>query len=204
MIILVSYLIGSIPTAYIAGRIKGIDIRKIGNNNVGASNVFFNMGKIAGTLVAVIDIGKGALVAWLATLLSGGHIFIPMLAVVAAVAGHNWMIFAGLKGGKGTATLVGAMLFLSPLSLLFFFVLLLPAASILLKDTYIGQGVAMFFFSFFLWYREGSFYWLVFMLLCTLVYSLRCLGLYRTYFTEERRFVNPIIKILLKPFFKNT
>jgi glycerol-3-phosphate acyltransferase PlsY len=203
LILLISYLIGSIPTAYIAGRIKGIDIRKVGNKNVGGSNVFFNLGKIAGIIVTLVDIGKGALVVWLAIYLSNDHPFIPMLAAVAAIAGHNWMIFIKFKGGKGTATLIGALLVLSPLSILFFLLLFLPVASVLLKDTYLGHGVAMFFFSFFLWYREGQYYWLIFMLLCTLVYSLRCLNLYITYFTEDRRFVNWIFRVLLKPFFRN-
>ncbi len=202
LILFISYLIGSIPTAYIAGKIKGIDISKVGNKNIGGTNVIFSIGKIAGIIVIIIDIGKGTLVAWLATFLSGGHPFVPLLAVVAAVAGHDWMIFIGFKGGKGIATLIGALLFLSPLSILFFLLLFLPAASIILKDTYIGQGVALFFFSFFLWYREGSYHWMIFMLLCTLVYSLRCLALYKTYFTEDRRFINPLIRILLKPFFR--
>jgi len=202
IILLMSYLIGAIPSAYIAGRIKGIDIRKTGSRNVGGMNTFSSVGKIAGIIVAVTDIGKGTLVAWLATKFSNDHPFIPLLAVVAAIIGHNWMIFIGFKGGKGLSTLVGGLLFLSPISILILYIVFMSAAIILLKDIYIAQGTALFFFSFFMWYREGSYYWCIFMLLVAIVYSLKSLGLYKTYFTEDRREISPVIRKIFKPFFK--
>ena len=202
-IILVSCsLIGSIPSAYIAGKIKGVDISKKGNKKVGASNTFFYLGKILGIIVLIIDMGKGYLTVWLATILSNSHPFVPMLAAVAVIAGHNWMLFIGFKGGKGTAALLGALIYLAPLSIPVLFIVFIPIASILLKDTYLGQGVAMFFFSFLMWLWKGSYYWCIFMLLVTLVYSLRCLYLYKTYFTEKRRYINPIVKIIFKKFLK--
>lgn len=202
VILLISYFIGAIPSAYIAGRIKGIDIRKTGSQNVGGMNTFSSVGKIAGIIVAITDIGKGTLVAWLATKFSNDHPFIPLLAVVAAIVGHNWMIFIGFKGGKGLSTLIGGLLFLSPLSILFLYLLFMPAAIILLKDTYVSQGAALFFFSFFLWYREDSYYWCIFMILVSIVYSIKSYSLYKTYFTEDRRDINPALKKIFKPFFK--
>lgn len=197
-----SYLIGAIPSAYIAGKIKGIDIRKAGSQNVGGMNTFSSVGKIAGVLVALFDMGKGAFTAWFATKFSGHHNFIPLLAVLAAIIGHNWMIYIGFKGGKGLSTLIGALFFLSPFSILFLYLLFMPVAIILFKDTYVSQGVALFFFSFFMWYREGSYYWSIFLILVTIVYSLKCLGLYKSYITEDRRDINPVLKKIFKPFFK--
>ncbi|HEX7560926.1 MAG TPA: glycerol-3-phosphate acyltransferase, partial [Candidatus Humimicrobiaceae bacterium] len=135
----------------IAGKIKGIDIRKTGSTNVGGMNAFSSVGKIAGVMVIIVDMGKGALVAWLATKFSAHHPFLPLLAVIAAIAGHNWMIYIGFKGGKGFSTLVGALFFLSPLSALFLYLYFMLAAILLFKDIYVAEGVAMFFFAFFMW-----------------------------------------------------
>lgn len=200
IILLAAYLTGSIPAAYIAGRIKGIDIRKTGSRNVGGMNTFTSVGKIAGVIVTLFDMGKGAIVAWLAGKFSDQHPFVPLLAVVAAIVGHNWMIFIGFKGGKGLSALIGALFFLSPLSILFLYLVFMPAAIILYRDTYVSQGIALFFFSFFMWYREASYYWCLFLLIVTIVYSLKCFGLYRTYITEGRRDLNTVVRKIFKPF----
>ncbi len=102
IILLASYLIGAFPSAYIAGKIKGINISKTGTGNVGGMNAFTNIGKIAGVLVVIADIGKGFLVAYLVTRFSGGHPYLPLWAVTAAVVGHNWMIYIGFKGRQGS------------------------------------------------------------------------------------------------------
>ncbi|MBN1298873.1 MAG: glycerol-3-phosphate acyltransferase [Actinobacteria bacterium] len=202
LLVLICYLIGSIPTAYIAGRLKGIDISKEGNKNVGASNTFSLLGKIPGIIVLIVDIAKGYLAAWFATVFSGNHPFIPMLSVTVVIIGHNWMFPIGFKGGKGTAALIGALAYMAPLSLPVLMLLLIPLASFILRDSFLGQGVAMFVFAFIMWPWQGSYLWAIFMLLLTLVYSLRCLDLYRTYFTEKRRYLNPFIKMLLGLFSK--
>ena len=74
-------------------------------------NAFSNVGKIAGIIVALFDMGKGTLVAWFTARFSDYHPFIGLLAVVFAIIGHNWMIFIGFKVGKGIATLIGALFF---------------------------------------------------------------------------------------------
>jgi len=203
ILLLICYLAGAIPTAYIAGRIKGIDIRKTGSSNVGGMNTFRSVGKIAGIIVVLIDMGKGAFAAWFATKFSAGHPFIPLLAIVAAIVGHNWMIFIGFKGGKGISTLIGGLFFLSPLSILFLFLWFMPAALILYKDTYVAQAVSIFFFSFFMWYRENSYYWCIFLIIVCVVYSLRCLGLFKSYVTEGRRDMYPVLQKIFRPFLKN-
>lgn len=102
-----SYLLGSIPTAYIFGRLlKGIDIRDFGSGNVGATNALRVLGKPVGITVLIIDILKGVLaVALLGNLLSAKVSFLPpeilrVMSGLCAIAGHNWTIFLNFKGGK--------------------------------------------------------------------------------------------------------
>ncbi|MDD5655441.1 MAG: glycerol-3-phosphate 1-O-acyltransferase PlsY [Candidatus Omnitrophica bacterium] len=114
---LISYLIGSIPTAYIFGRVlKGIDIRKSGSGNVGATNAFRVLGKIPGITVLIIDILKGLFcVVVVGRLVSGSGL--PVSDTVAkivlgliCICGHNWTIFLQFKGGKGVAATVGVLI----------------------------------------------------------------------------------------------
>jgi glycerol-3-phosphate acyltransferase PlsY len=118
--ILVSYLIGSIPTAYIFGRVlKGIDIRKFGSGNVGATNALRVLGKGPGITVLLLDILKGSLaVLFIGDLLvvvapQAYSDFLRMLVALSCILGHNWTIFLNFKGGKGVATTLGVLLGLS-------------------------------------------------------------------------------------------
>ncbi|MBN2073472.1 MAG: hypothetical protein JW770_05970 [Actinobacteria bacterium] len=70
------------------------------------------------------------------------------------------------------------------------------------KDSYLSTAMAFFLLSFFLWAWEGSIWWLVFGLIITAVYSLKCLDLIRTYFTRKRRDISPVLKKIFKPIFK--
>jgi glycerol-3-phosphate acyltransferase PlsY len=200
-ILFISYLIGSFPSAYIAGKIKGIDISKEGTRNIGGMNTFTNIGKIAGVVVIITDIGKGALAAYIADKFSD-HIFIPLLAVVFAVIGHDWMIYIGFKGGKGVSTFLGGLFYLSPITFPFLYLLFVPIALFILKDSYLATTFAFFFFSFFLWIYERSFWWLIFGLLITILYSIKSYSLLKTYYTEKRRDVNSAVKKIFKPFFR--
>ena len=109
-LVLTSYFIGSVPTAYLATRLlKGQDIRQLGDRNVGAANVYRSVGSAAGLAVGIIDIAKGAM----AVLLVKGLVdntSLEMAAGVAALAGHNWPVHLGLRGGRGAATAVGVLL----------------------------------------------------------------------------------------------
>ena len=113
----ISYLIGSIPTAYIFGRlIKGIDIRKFGSGNVGATNALRVLGRGPGILVLILDILKGILpTVFLADFLipKVSSISPELLRIIfgfCCICGHNWTIFLGFKGGKGVATSLGVLL----------------------------------------------------------------------------------------------
>lgn len=110
--LIVCYLIGSIPTAYIFGKLlKGIDIREHGSGNVGATNVFRVLGKNPGSAVLVLDILKGVVaVAFVADFFLLTDVVYRVLLAVVVVCGHNWTIFLRFKGGKGIATSFGALI----------------------------------------------------------------------------------------------
>ena len=108
-IILIGYLLGSLPTAYIAGRLlKGNDIRQMGDENMGAANAFRELGSRAGVTVGIIDAIKGSL-AVLIALASGMSQTVVMLTGAAAVIGHNWPVFIGFRGGRGASTTIGVL-----------------------------------------------------------------------------------------------
>ena len=110
--IAISYLIGSIPTAYIFGKwYKGIDIRQHGSGNVGATNVFRVLGKWPGIIVLTLDILKGIVaVVVIGDLFGLTQVWPIILLGVAGVAGHNWTVFLNFKGGKGIATSLGVLI----------------------------------------------------------------------------------------------
>ena len=107
-----SYLVGSIPTAYIGGRLmKGIDIRRHGSGNVGATNAFRVLGKIPGTIVLMVDVLKGVVgPTILADYLGSDRILERAALGLAAVLGHSFSVFLKFKGGKGVATSLGVLI----------------------------------------------------------------------------------------------
>lgn len=115
---ILSFLIGSIPTAYLVGKfVRGIDIRRQGSGNVGATNVFRVVGKTWGIGVLAFDISKGFFaVSFLPTIFTTGHVSYLMLQLIfglAAIAGHIWTPCLGFRGGKGVATSAGVFLALA-------------------------------------------------------------------------------------------
>lgn len=115
--IVISYIIGSIPTAYLFVRgLKGIDIRQYGSGNVGATNALRLLGKGAGISVLILDILKGFLtVVILGSFVNSKASTIPgeILGFIfgfVCVCGHIWTVFLGFKGGKGLATTLGVLL----------------------------------------------------------------------------------------------
>lgn len=108
------FLVGSIPTGVLVARSKGVDLRKIGSGNIGATNVGRALGKKWASLVLIADAGKGALPVLLASHLFA-HAWLPASAGLAAVLGQAFSIFLRGRGGKGVATSLGAGLALAPL-----------------------------------------------------------------------------------------
>lgn len=112
--LLTAYLLGSLPFAYgIARFARGIDPRTVGDGNLGAKNVFLNVGHAEGLLVGILDIGKGAAAIELARTL-GLDLGALLVVGLAAVIGHNWSLFLHFQGGQGMATTVGVLLALLP------------------------------------------------------------------------------------------
>lgn len=114
--IVIGYLLGSIPSAYIAASwVKGKDIRQLGGGNIGGLNTFREVGVRAGIAVAVADIGKGAVAVAIAYwLLAVPQLFV-LLAGLAAIVGHMWMFTLKFSGGKGMGTTVGILCILMPI-----------------------------------------------------------------------------------------
>ncbi len=116
LITVLSYLIGSIPFGYLAGRLAGIDIRKYGSGNIGATNVLRVLGKKWGYGVFFADAFKGFFAVRLALFIAsrvpetaGYTEFYAILAAAICVAGHSFPVWLRFKGGKGVATSAGAL-----------------------------------------------------------------------------------------------
>ncbi|HEX7937993.1 MAG TPA: glycerol-3-phosphate acyltransferase, partial [Gemmatimonadaceae bacterium] len=119
-----SYVAGSFPSAWLAGRSRGIDLRAHGSGNLGATNVLRVLGPGLGALVFLMDIAKGALPVHLLATMTGltGNALLGMqlLCGVGAILGHSRPVFLGFrKGGKGVATACGVFLALAPLQTAF-------------------------------------------------------------------------------------
>lgn len=165
---LLAYLLGSIPTGFLVGMVSGIDIRKAGSGNIGATNVLRILGKRAGSFVLIMDALKGyAACAWLAPLVQ--HIlgappldhkeYLLVLAGLCAVMGHNYTCWLGFKGGKGIATTAGVFGALVPSA-----VLLTVAVwvLVLLLTRYVSLAsiAAAFTLPVMVWWRSHSFLFL--------------------------------------------
>ena len=150
VIAILSYLVGSIPTAIIVARWRrGIDIRQHGSGNAGGTNVFRVLGWKAGTFVVLADITKGLIATMLLSRLMYGPIpfenltpfddftLVQIIAGCSAILGHIWTVFAGFRGGKGMATAGGMLLGLAPLEVA---ISLAIFAIVLLVSNYVSLG----------------------------------------------------------------
>jgi len=141
--IILAYLIGSFPTSFLLARIfKGIDIRKVGSGNAGATNVLRSVGKLPALITLVVDILKGTIVV---TLVAGYFYSFDIdmrydayrgLMGLVVVCGHVWSVFLKFKGGKGVATTLGVAIGLTPFALI-------PSAFIWLVVFYITNFVSL-------------------------------------------------------------
>ncbi len=115
--IILAFVVGATPFGFLAGKMKGIDIREHGSGNIGATNVLRTLGKPIGIFVLILDVLKG-MVPVLIALKASDTSSIPIGTAIAAILGHNYTFWLKFKGGKGIATTGGAMLPLLPLPLL--------------------------------------------------------------------------------------
>ncbi|MED2737145.1 glycerol-3-phosphate 1-O-acyltransferase PlsY [Bacillus toyonensis] len=130
LILLISYILGSIPFALIVGiKFYNTDIRKHGSGNLGTTNTFRILGKKAGILVLIGDLGKGTIAAALPFLV--GIDLHPIIPGVFAIVGHCYSLFAKFKGGKAVATTAGVILWYAP----WIFLCFIPMFYLILKGT---------------------------------------------------------------------
>jgi glycerol-3-phosphate acyltransferase PlsY len=135
--IAVGYLCGALPWGLWLGRwLRGVDVRRLGSGNLGATNVYRSLGPGIGLLTLALDIAKGALPVWLlpssplGAAFPGGAEWCRVAVGLAAIAGHVWTVFAGFRGGKGVATTTGVLLALDPLAFAVFVAVFVAAVAV--------------------------------------------------------------------------
>ena len=156
-VLICAYLIGSFPSAYLAGRFRrGIDIREVGSRNVGAMNVFYKVGFVTGLLVLAVDIGKGAAAVALARWL-GVPMIAELFAGVAAVIGHSFPVWLKFRGGRGGATIIGILIFLMPWGIPFYLAIF-GLSLLITRYPTLSYSVAFLCFPFVAWliYHSGA------------------------------------------------
>ncbi len=135
-LVVVAYLIGSIPVGILLSKLKGKDPRQVGSGNIGATNVMRTAGKALGVITLLGDMLKGFLPVMFA-LHTGFPEYMVVMAGIAAFIGHLFPLFLGFKGGKGVATALGVYLALNPLAVLGCIVVFV---AVLLKWRYVSAG----------------------------------------------------------------
>ena len=142
LVIVIGYVLGAIPTAYIIGRIMaGKDIRRLGDENAGAANAYRELNPKAGVIVGIIDAAKGALVIIIAQAANMSQMVV-LITGAAAVIGHNWPVFLGFRGGRGVSTTIGILFALVTLPML---IMTLPTLLILIKKRNVTPSMAFLF-----------------------------------------------------------
>jgi len=154
--VVLGYLLGSIPSAYIATRVAtGRDVRQLGGGNVGGLNVYREVGAVPALAAGIADVGKGAAAVAIAQWLLDVSLPFVLLTALAAVAGHNWMVFLKFSGGKGMGAAIGALsilfpLYGYPLGLAFFFgIVLIPF--IITRNVALSMGIGLVSLPFIAW-----------------------------------------------------
>jgi acyl phosphate:glycerol-3-phosphate acyltransferase len=117
VLIVLAYLLGSVPSGYLLGKLAGIDVRNVGSGNIGATNVVRAVGKWQGALTLIADVTKGFLPALIANQMELEPLAIAFTAA-AAFLGHLYPLFLKFQGGKGVATALGALLAIAPVATL--------------------------------------------------------------------------------------
>ncbi|MBE9535580.1 MAG: glycerol-3-phosphate acyltransferase [Proteobacteria bacterium] len=162
-----SYLLGSISFAYIAGRIKGLDLSKEGTGTLGARNAGRKLGKAAGLFILILDILKGITAVAAAGLITEQPIA-PLIAWLGVVCGHCWSVFLGFRGGKGLASSAGALLLISP-TLLFLEMLIMLVIITIFRNIYLAAIIATVFLPLTVWALGGHTYFITIALLIALM-----------------------------------
>lgn len=159
--VVLGYLLGSIPTAYIVTRIStGKDIRQMGGGNVGGLNTYREVGAIPALVVGIVDMGKGAAAVAIAYwLLDVPQLYVMLTGLTAAI-GHMWMLFLKFSGGKGMGATFGALVVLLPVYgywygfLIFLGIILVPF--VITRNVALAMGVGLVFLPLVVWLMTQS------------------------------------------------
>ncbi len=159
--IIIGYLLGSIPSVYIAARLAtGKDIRKMGGGNVGGLNLYREVGPWPALPAGIVDLGKGAASVAIAYWLLNLPPLFVLLAGLAAIVGHNWMVFLKFSGGKGMGAAIGALAVLFPVYeywqglLIFIGIILIPL--IITRNVALSMGIGLVALPFIIWLGMNS------------------------------------------------
>ncbi|MFC1985181.1 glycerol-3-phosphate acyltransferase [Chloroflexota bacterium] len=167
--VIIAYLLGSIPAAYIITRLAtGKDIRKLGGGNVGARNVFREVGLGAGIAVAVFDIGKGIAAVTTAGLLLSAPLLFILIAGLAVVAGHIWSVFLKFSGGNGLATSLGVLSILMTKELLIALAITVPLI-VITRNIILSVNISLLSIPISAWLLGKSVFFIVFPILLMLI-----------------------------------
>jgi glycerol-3-phosphate acyltransferase PlsY len=176
--VVLGYLLGSIPSAYIFTHLAtGKDVRRLGGGNVGGLNVYREVGLLPAVAVAIVDLAKGAAAVAIAIwLLEVDEPFI-LATAVAAVVGHNWMVWLKFSGGKGMGAAIGGLLVLLPfydypLGLAFLFgVVLIPF--IITRNVALSMGAGLLALPFIAWLGIQSAEFVIYSIVLALVIAIK-------------------------------
>jgi glycerol-3-phosphate acyltransferase PlsY len=113
LLLITAFILGSIPFGIIVARIKGVDLKKVGSGNIGATNVLRSLGKWSAVLTLLGDILKGTVAVIIGKLLGVGAVYEGLIGL-SAILGHNFSIFLRFRGGKGVATSLGVLFVYTP------------------------------------------------------------------------------------------
>jgi glycerol-3-phosphate acyltransferase PlsY len=113
LLLLLAFVLGSVPFGIIIAKIKGVELKKVGSGNIGATNVLRSLGKWPAVFTLLGDILKGTIAVAIGRYFGVGSIYEGVLGI-SAIVGHNFSVFLGFKGGKGVATSIGVLLIYTP------------------------------------------------------------------------------------------
>jgi len=196
--IIIGYLLGSIPTAYLAGRLtREEDIRKLGGGNMGALNTAREISPLMGLIVLLIDIAKGAGAVLIARALGVSQIWV-FLAGFLAVVGLCWPVFLKFRGGKGAATAIGVF-FAVALKEFAFSVPVIVIVVLITSNVTLGMAVGMALFPLFLWIFGQPLCLILFAILLALFLAFRYVGTARRNLKKVGSFRDFIFERNYKP-----
>ncbi len=141
LLIICAFIMGSIPVGMLVAKAKGVDLKKVGSGNIGATNVLRSLGKGPAALTLLGDMLKGTLAVALGRYFGLGTFYEGIIGL-SAILGHNFSVFLGFRGGKGVATSLGVFILYSPRTALITFVIWL---AVVITTKYSSLGALISF-----------------------------------------------------------